>query len=609
MNSLIKISLFFLLIFSCINVNAQKKKNAVKQKNTSQNSKQKKTANTTRNVVKRGNVKNNNTPKTTLKKEENAAIDITEIPEPTTILQLSKDTSKPSVVTITSAFKPSLRNASKISFTASAPELDTSRFTLNYNIPAQNLVFSYQPVPIKPLALTSDSDYTCQNNQYIKVGFGNYTIPYLETGLSFGHPNTSLYNIFGSYFNAKSNVAFQEDSKANLKIEAAFAGISNHTLLAAVGYQLASQNKYGFSPAFTFTKDQLQQNFNTINAAITLHSKADNSYGIGYHPQIKASYFFDNNNAKETSVMMDAPITKTITDNTTFLLGVNADISSYTSPTSIISNNIFGANAAARVNTKMFAINIGLKPTWNNSLFTLLPNIFGTYKLSGEKLQLIAGWLGSFQKNTYQSLAVINPFIDQPKSLTNTKINEIFAGLKGSAGKHFTFNTQISFLNYNNVALFANDSVAAKSQNFNVLYEPNLKAIKIAGEIGFTDKEKFSFLTSIKYTQFISQESYPKAYGIIPLEISSTLKYKLLKDVLIKSGLFVWDGSYYRVQTIQSNKTSAAIDMNIGVEFKALKKLNLYIDLNNIFNNKYQRWNQYNVFGFNIVGGVVYSFR
>ena len=247
-------------------------------------------------------------------------------------LQLSQDTTKPSVVTITSAFKPSLRSAAKINFTASAPELDTNRFSLNYNIPAQNLIFSYQPVPIKPLALTSDSDFTWQNHQYIKAGFGNYTTPYFETGLAFGHPASALYTVFGKFVSSKGSLAYQENMNAYLKISGAFGGITNHDLLASLSYNLANQNKYGIK-TIHLTNDSLKQNFNTVEADISLHSKTENSYGISYHPQIKVAYFFDNNNANETSINIKAPFTKSFTSSTSFNIGLNAAMASYSLPT------------------------------------------------------------------------------------------------------------------------------------------------------------------------------------------------------------------------------------------------------------------------------------
>ncbi|MCC6634572.1 MAG: hypothetical protein IT251_03620, partial [Chitinophagaceae bacterium] len=86
--------------------------------------------------------------------------------------KVNEETTKPDVVIIYAAFKPSLRNAAKINFTAASPVLDSSKISLKYNVPAQNLFFSYQPVPLKPLALFVDSTNQWVNNQYVKVGYG-----------------------------------------------------------------------------------------------------------------------------------------------------------------------------------------------------------------------------------------------------------------------------------------------------------------------------------------------------------------------------------------------------------------------------------------------------
>ena len=49
-------------------------------------------------------------------------------------------------------------------------------------------------------------------------------------------------------------------------------------------------------------------------------------------------------------------------------------------------------------------------------------------------------------------------------------------------------------------------------------------------------------------------------------------------------------------------------DLNAGAEFRITKNFNLWVQLNNLLNDKYQRWNQYEVFGFSILGGITYSF-
>jgi len=57
-----------------------------------------------------------------------------------------------------------------------------------------------------------------------------------------------------------------------------------------------------------------------------------------------------------------------------------------------------------------------------------------------------------------------------------------------------------------------------------------------------------------------------------------------------------------------SDHLKSVFDMNAGLEFRITKNLNLWSQFNNLFNKEYQRWNQYPVYGFNFVAGVVFSF-
>nr|MBA4140538.1 hypothetical protein [Segetibacter sp.] len=91
------------------------------------------------------------------------------------------DTTK-KTVTITSSYKPTIKPASKINFSAATLPTDSSRPRLTYNVPAQNLFFTYQPASLKPLALSIDTTINWVNSNYIKLGLGNYSTPYAEAG-------------------------------------------------------------------------------------------------------------------------------------------------------------------------------------------------------------------------------------------------------------------------------------------------------------------------------------------------------------------------------------------------------------------------------------------
>src|SRR5258706_15260826 len=78
-----------------------------------------------------------------------------------------KDTTKKGGIDIISSFKPVLREAAKINFTATPPAADTTKAKLNYDIPNHNFLFAYQPGSFKPLALDIHTGVNFENSSYI----------------------------------------------------------------------------------------------------------------------------------------------------------------------------------------------------------------------------------------------------------------------------------------------------------------------------------------------------------------------------------------------------------------------------------------------------------
>ena len=90
------------------------------------------------------------------------------------------------------------------------------------------------------------------------------------------------------------------------------------------------------------------------------------------------------------------------------------------------------------------------------------------------------------------------------------------------------------------------------------------------------------------------------------MELNANLRWTIIKDLTLKADLFAWDGPAYQTKTGDARKGDKAADLNAGVEFKVLPKLDLFFQMNNIFNNRYMRWNQYETYGFQVLGGVIF---
>jgi hypothetical protein len=217
-----------------------------------------------------------------------------------------------------------------------------------------------------------------------------------------------------------------------------------------------------------------------------------------------------------------------------------------------------------------------------------------------------AGWIGYYNKTSYQYLASVNPWLQQPKFLLNTRMKELYAGFKGSAGSHLTYDAKVSYIQFSNQPLFVNDTVTGRS--FEMVNESEMKAIRIHGELGYTVQEKFSFLAGATFNQYSGLQDNIKAWGLLPIEINASLRWQVLKDFTLKSDLFFWDGAQYRFKDMSSGKLDPALDINAGVEFRVMPKLNAWVQLNNILNNQYERWKQYPVLGFNVLAGVTWNF-
>jgi hypothetical protein len=92
------------------------------------------------------------------------------------------DTTKRQTIDITSSYKPALKVVVKINLSASPMAADTFRKRLAYDIPAQNLFFSHQPVTLKPLALSQDTGLHLGKRNNLKAGFGNLSTQYINSG-------------------------------------------------------------------------------------------------------------------------------------------------------------------------------------------------------------------------------------------------------------------------------------------------------------------------------------------------------------------------------------------------------------------------------------------
>ena len=521
-----------------------------------------------------------------------------------------QDTLGTRTVVITSAFKPSLQNAAKINFTAATAVADTTQLPLIYKVPSYNLFFNYQPIAIQPLALPTDSGMTWQNKHRIKIGAGNLSTIVADGRFSFGDGKKTTTLLQTDFITSKGQRFAQQYSKFGLDVQSVINTSKNLEWTTHAFFKSATQYRYGYEPAtLTYTKDELKLTYNTLALEAGLKNKVKNDAGIDYHPMLSYYRFTDNRGGAENNLVFKAPIEKALGKIWSVQLGFTADIAKTNFPAATTSNNLLYINPAVAFTTPNFRMKLGIQPSWDNSQYSMLPDIAAEARLPDTHLSLEAGWKGYFNKNSYRSLVGFNPWIGGLGSILNTRVREQYAGIKGTVGNHLSFNGRVSLMKLNNQPVFINEGLDGKV--FSAVFEPEMDLFRIHGELNYTVQESFSLLASTTFSRYSGLAVNADAWGLVPFEVTGTALWKPLKDLQLKADLFYRDGSRYRANGAfaLTGKLAAATDLNLGAELGVSKQLNIWLQMNNLFNNTYQRWYQYPVFGFNVMGGVVYSFQ
>ena len=521
-----------------------------------------------------------------------------------------KDTTKK--IDITSNFKPVLRNPVKINLAPSQILADSSKPTLEYTIPPQNLFYTYQAIPIQPVALTMDSNLYLGLRNYLKAGFGNFSTAYVSGGFSFGDGKRSLINVYADYLSQKGKIQFQDYTKLAIKANGSYFMPKNEAYGSAA-ITMTDNYLYGYDHAvYNYKKkDSIRNQFQDISLRAGYRNTVPTDYGISYDPSVEVIGFINKNRLSESSLILDAPIKKEFGEAFAIKIDGKADITTYSTkglvPNIKFNNNIFSIAPSLAFSSPRFSINGGIIPTWNNGKFVWLPNVYGEAQIKGKAFMVQAGWVGRYIKNTFRNLSAINPWLETPASQTNTKEIEYYGGIKATIGKHFSFSGKAGLVHFTNMQFFINDT-ASDSKAFILSNESKVNDLRVHGDLSYINQDKFTVTAGLTLNGYTGMRDNAKAWNTVPIEFTTSLRWWAFKQVMLKGDFYAFGGGNYLDKGNLARSFKGGKDLSAGVEFKVNKMFSAWLDVNNILNNKYERWHNYQVYGLNVLGGVRVNF-
>ena len=523
-----------------------------------------------------------------------------------------KDSSAPATVTIISSYKPVLRSVAKINISGAPLPADTTKNLKPYSIPAQQLIYGYQPIVLKPLAMDVDSLPLTGPRYYVKAGFGNNNTPYLKAAAGFGDGTTYLVNVFGDYISSKGKIENQNYSDVSLKANGSYF-FNNHELYGAAKLNRRQFYLYGYDhDLYSFPKDSISHQFNDLSLSFGFRNAVINESGWEYNPMLTVSHFGFKDSLSETGLVFEIPVEKRLSKDFSLKLNASADITNYATKNLMPSdtsfgNNVFSAVPSLSYKNDIFKLDGGVGVFIDNGKMLFMPNIYGELFLAKKNLIIQGGWIGKVDKNTYGNLSLINPYLSVFTTRQNTVETEFYGGIKSSVGKHLQFSAKAGVVSYRDYQFFINDSLT-NGKSFILSGEDNVNNLKIHADVSYILRDALTINGGITFNGYTGMQKNKRAWNTIPMEANASLRWKAFKRLLIKSDFYLFAGGHYLEQNNEDLSFNGAADLSLGAEYKINDKFGAFVDLNNIFGKPYERWHNYKVYGVSALGGITIRF-
>lgn len=370
---------------------------------------------------------------------------------------------------------------------------------------------------------------------------------------------------------------------------------------------------YGYDHSlYDLKKKDIRQQFEDVTVSAGLRNITGTKFRLNYDPNVSVDFFTNRDKASETNVMVNIPVEKKLTENFNIKVDFKGEFTNYStlnySPGNIvIRNNLIHLAPSVTYSRPLLKITGGVTPVWNEGEYSVLPNIYFEAQMQEKTFMVQGGWVGRFIKNTYRHLTDINPYLDPVLYQANTKETELYGGIKASLGTHFNINAKASFISYTDMPIFINDT-SSDSKSFIISNEPTMNNLRIHGDVSYINQDKFTLNAGFNLNGYTGLNVNKNAWNTLPLEVTGSFRWWAYKHLVLKSDLFLFGGGNALDKGNNSFATQGGIDLSAGAEYKINKQFSAWIDVNNILNDRYERWYKYPVYGLNVLGGILIRF-
>ncbi|PWB24416.1 TonB-dependent receptor [Flavobacterium sp. HTF] len=548
-------------------------------------------------------------------------------------------------VNVVKPYSPTISDAFKVKETPSLDDAGNQpKETIKYSILSVPVASTFTPSKGKAAGVEKSKQDRLFSN-YATLGIGNYATLNAELFVTEDLGNNDYLSGMFRHHSSQGGIKDAElnDEFYDTALNIGY-GQNNRDMSWAVdlGYQNQIYNWYGLPADFGATLP-FDDRFDLINKINPNHSY--NTISLGGHIDFNESIF----NKIETKFTHFSDSFSSSENRFYVKPSFKVDVMDQSINTNIIVDHVSGSfeHNYTYDNEKPLdysLTNFGIEPSfvilendWTLELgagvyygldsensgnkFYFYPKVNASYKLVGDLMIFYTGVNGALNQNSYADFVTENPFLSPTLNMrpSSTQYN-VFAGLKGKLANNISYNLTGSYLNEKNKALFKSNDYTedlpnqnyAYGNSFGVVYQ-DVRTLRFYGELKADFSENVSFGINGTFNSY-KNDGPQEAWNLPTMKLSSNLDVNITKQWFAGLNVF-YVGERKDMQTNLDISPSATVvdlksyfDANAHLGYKFSERLTFFLKLNNIGNQAYEKWLNYPVQGFQVLGGANYKF-
>lgn len=506
-------------------------------------------------------------------------------------------------------FDARLADSERFRLNPQLPPPDSSLEKLNYSVLSHILNMDYPAPRIKPLAFRTD-DLGKVYNGYLKAGAG-YPLSLLLDGAYHAVPNeNSELGFFLKHHSTNNDNNFSNQrfsySKADLTGRVfldqglAIGGKLGYTLdeVAFYGYNALNETRDS-SNLLVFDRESVRQRFSVFDVETSVSNGEQTIGDLSYEAKIGAYFMQDYFASRENGLKLDLNAKKWFNETDPLALSLVIDLSNFKDTATQKLNNFY-LRPSYTLHKEGFRVKVGANIASSNDLFFFYPDIEVSAGIAGSLLHVFAGAEGNLEKNNFRNLTDYNPFLISDPILRNTDYYHFFGGVKGTL-EGINYLARVGYKKAKDLALF--QATPDSIPKFEVLYD-NVNIFSLHASLSGEVANNLS-LTGTLDQHIYTPENQEKAWLLPAFTLQIGARYLMLDEKLaIKASLFTENGIPYLNSEGVTERLNALFDLSLGADYTFAENLGGFVKLNNLANNKRQRWTNYPVLGWNVLAGL-----